>query len=91
MTAVDITYFEKPSQDENLDNCQQIAVKLKRTFLEFVTVDSISGRLFTWDKRYVGSFHFQEDTEASLYGDYICKICSLFHALCSSMRMKRFP
>ena len=40
MTAVGITYFEKPSRDKNIekpsrdkniDNCQQISVKFERT------------------------------------------------------------
>ena len=44
MTAVGITYFEKPSRGENIDDCQQISVKLQRSFLKFVAVDSISGR-----------------------------------------------
>ena len=40
-------------------------------------------------------FQFQEDTKASLYGDFqtkdnhLCGVCSLYHALCSSFRMKR--
>ena len=33
VTAVGITYFEKPSRDENIDNCQQIGVQLERTLL----------------------------------------------------------
>ena len=45
MTAVCITYFEKPSRDKNIDDCQQIGVKFERTFLKFATVDSISDRL----------------------------------------------
>ena len=45
MTAVDITYFEKPSRDKNIDDCQQIDVKFERTFLKFAIVDSISDRL----------------------------------------------
>ena len=45
VTAVGITYFEKPSQDKNIDDCQQIGVKFERTFLKFATVDSISDRL----------------------------------------------
>ena len=28
-------------------------------------------------------FQFQEDTEASLFGDnHLCKVCFLYHALC---------
>ena len=45
MTAPGITYFEKASREENIDNCQQIGVKLERTFTEFVIVNSVSGRL----------------------------------------------
>ena len=33
VTTVGITYFEIPSRDENIKNCQQIGVKLERTFL----------------------------------------------------------
>ena len=40
MTAAGINYFEKPSRDENIDDCQQIGVKFERTFLKFATVDS---------------------------------------------------
>ena len=45
MTAVGITYFEKPGRNQNIDDCQQIGVKFERTFLKFATVDSISDRL----------------------------------------------
>ena len=45
MTAVGITYFEKPSRDKNIDDCQQIGVEFERTFFKFATVDSISDRL----------------------------------------------
>ena len=46
VTAVGITYFEKPSRDKNIiDDCQQTVVKFQRTFLKFATVDSISDRL----------------------------------------------
>ena len=45
MTAVGITYFEKPSRDKNIDDCQQTGVKFERTFLKFATVDFISDRL----------------------------------------------
>ena len=45
VTAVGIIYFEKPSQDKNIDDCQQTGVKFQRTFLKFATVDSISDRL----------------------------------------------
>ena len=41
MTTIGITYFEKPSRDENIDDCQQIGVKLERTFLKFATVDGV--------------------------------------------------
>ena len=44
MTAVGITYFEKPSRDKNIDDCQQIGVKFERIFLKFATVDSILDR-----------------------------------------------
>ena len=30
MTAVGITYFEKPSQDKNIDDCQQTGVNFER-------------------------------------------------------------
>ena len=43
MKAVGITYFGKPSRDENkFDDCQQIGVKFERISLKFATVDSIS-------------------------------------------------
>ena len=45
MTAVGITYFEKPSRDKNIDDCQQIGVKFERNFLKSATVDSISDKL----------------------------------------------
>ena len=45
MTAVGITYFEKPSRDKTINDCQQTGVKLERTFLKFTTVDSFSDRL----------------------------------------------
>ena len=45
MTAVDITYFEKPSRDKNIDDCQQISVEYERNFLKIATVDSVSDRL----------------------------------------------
>ena len=45
VTAVGITYFEKPSRDKNIDDWQELGVKFERTFLKFVTVDSISDRL----------------------------------------------
>ena len=45
MAAVGITYFEKPSRDKNIDDCQQIGVKFERTFLKFATVDSLLDRL----------------------------------------------
>ena len=89
MTAVGITYFEKPSRDKNIDDFQQIGVKFERTFLKFATVDSISDTLIIHlrsIKDMSKNFQFQEDTEASLYGDFkiLCKVCSLYHALCSS-------
>ena len=34
MSAVSITYFEKPSREKNIDDCQQTGVKFKRTFLK---------------------------------------------------------
>ena len=45
MTSVGTTYFEKPSRDKNIDDCQQIGVKFERSFLKFATVHSISDRL----------------------------------------------
>ena len=45
VTAVGITYFEKPNRDKNIDDCQQIGVKFERTFLKLATIDSISDRL----------------------------------------------
>ena len=45
MTAVGITYFEKPSRDKNTGDCQQIGMKFERTFPKLATVDSISDRL----------------------------------------------
>ena len=42
-TAVGITYFEKPSRDKNIDDCQQTGVKFERAFLKFAT--NISYRL----------------------------------------------
>ena len=41
MTAVGIAYFEKPSGDKNIDDCQQIGVKFETTFLKFATVDRL--------------------------------------------------
>ena len=41
VTAVGITYFEKPSREKNVYDCQQLGVKFERTFLKFATVDSI--------------------------------------------------
>ena len=68
MTAVGITYFEKPSRDKNIDDCQQIGVKFERNFFQFATVDSISDRLIIHLRLKI--FQFQEDTEASLFGDF---------------------
>ena len=45
MAVVGITYFEKPSRDKNIDDCQETGVKFERIFLKFATVDSISDRL----------------------------------------------
>ena len=42
MAAVGITYFEKPSRDKNIDDCQQTGVKFE---IKLATVDSISDRL----------------------------------------------
>ena len=63
MTAVGITYFEKPSRDKNIDNCQQIDVKSERTFLKFATVDSEI-------KDILKIVQFQEGTKARLYEDF---------------------
>ena len=48
VTAVGLIYFEKPSRDENIDDCQQIGAKFERTFLQFATADSISDRLIIY-------------------------------------------
>ena len=45
MTAVGITYFEKPNRDKSIDDCQQTGVKFQRAFFKFAIVDSISDRL----------------------------------------------
>ena len=45
VTAVGVTYFEKPSRDENIDDRQQTGVKFQRTFLKFATNDCVSDRL----------------------------------------------
>ena len=45
MTAVGITYIEKPSRDKNIDDYQQIGVKFERTCLKIRYCDSISDRL----------------------------------------------
>ena len=73
MTAVGITYFEKPSRDKNIDDCQQTGVQFQRTFLKIATVDSIY--LSKTDsspeiKDMLKIFQYQDDTEASLYGDF---------------------
>ena len=34
VTAVGITYFEKPCRDKNIDDCQQTGVQFQRTFLK---------------------------------------------------------
>ena len=72
MTAVGITYFEKPSRDKNIDDCQQTGERLQRTFLKFATVDSISDRLNNSAeiKDMLKIFQFQEDTDASLFEDF---------------------
>ena len=47
-----------------------IVNKFERTFLRFATVDSISDRLIIHLKKgLLKMFQFQEETEASLYGD----------------------
>ena len=65
MTAVGNTYFEKSSRDKNIDDCQQTGLKFQRTFHKFSTVNSISEI-----KDILKIFQFQEDTEASLCGDF---------------------
>ena len=37
--AAKINYFEKPFPDRIVDNCQQIVVKLQRTFVKFVNTE----------------------------------------------------
>ena len=70
MTAVGITYFEKPRRDKNVDNCQQSGVKFgKKPSLNLPLI------LYQTDnspeiKDMLKNFQFQEDTEASLYGNF---------------------
>ena len=69
MTAVGNTYFEKPSRDKNINDCQQTGVKFDRTFLKFATVDSNSDNS-PEIKDMLKKFQTEEVTEASLYGDF---------------------
>ena len=57
-----VSYFEKPSQDESTDDCQQIGLKLERSFLKYVAVDSVFGRLIIHlgSQRYVKKFSISE-------------------------------
>ena len=48
VTSVGLVYFEKPTRDKNIDDCQQIGVKSERSFFKFATVDSISDRLIRY-------------------------------------------
>ena len=41
VTVVGITYFEKPSREKNIYDCQQTGVKFERTFLKFATFVSV--------------------------------------------------
>ena len=83
MAAVGITYFEKPSRDKNIGDCQLTGVKFERTFLKFATDNSPEIKdmlkIFQFQENNSGKFiwGFQED-------NHLCKVCSLYHALRSS-------
>ena len=41
MEAVGITYFEKPSRDEDIDDCQKVCVKFERPSLNLLLLIQI--------------------------------------------------
>ena len=72
MTAVGITYFEKPSRDKNIDDCQKTGVQFQRIFLRIAEAPNV---LFCKKKLfYSGYFAGKIDPVLCVAGKmkYIC-------------------